>query len=159
MGIILIGLIGSAMYVQDQTFMVNDAPGTTFKMADYTFAYQGATNSTLANGNTKEVITLGVSQGGRQLGTVTTGQTTFTTTQQTKLDAAVLSTPLKDVFVVFQGGSGSNLVVNVKINPLIWFSWFGFMLLLFGTALAAWPRRGARELSTAPAARTKAATN
>ena len=33
--------------------------------------------------------------------------------------------------------------VNVKINPLIWFAWGGFGLLMLGTLLAAWPKRAA----------------
>ncbi|MDR3687168.1 MAG: cytochrome c biogenesis protein CcsA [Coriobacteriia bacterium] len=157
MGVILIGLIGSAMYVQDQTFMVQDKPGTTFQMADYTFTYQGVADATLANGNTTSKMTLAVSRGGNQLGTIMPGMTDFTATQQNRLDAKVYSEPLRDIFVVYQGSSGSTLVVNVKINPLIWFSWVGFMLLLFGTALAVWPKSGARELATVKPRRAKAA--
>jgi cytochrome c-type biogenesis protein CcmF len=148
MGIILIGLIGSAMYVQDQTFMVKDQVGTTFTMADYTFTYQGTDNATLPNGNTTAKMKLAVARGGRQLGIITPGMTNFTATQQNRLDAKVFSEPLRDIFVVFQGGSNGQLVVNVKINPLIWFSWGGFMLLLFGTVLAVWPRPGGRELTS-----------
>ena len=146
MGVILIGLVGSAMFVQDQTFNVNNSPGTKFTMADYSFTYEGSTHTAAANGNTNDKITLKVSRGGRTLGTITPGQTNFAATQQNRLDAKVFSEALRDIFVVFQGGSGEQLVVNVKINPLIWFSWSGFMLLLMGTALAVWPRRGAPEL-------------
>jgi len=149
MGIILIGLVGSAMFVQDQTFMVQDKVGSTFKMADYTFTYAGLNQSTLPNGNQNTKMNLSVSRGGRQLGLITPGMTTFATTQQDRLDAKVFSEPLRDIFVVFQGSSGSTLVVNVKINPLIWFSWIGFGLLLFGTALAVWPKRGAQEVAPA----------
>ena len=35
----------------------------------------------------------------------------------------------------------SKLQINVKINPLISFAWFGFLLLIIGTSLAAWPRK------------------
>jgi cytochrome c-type biogenesis protein CcmF len=157
MGIILIGLIGSAMYVQDQTFMVQDKAGTQFKMADYTFTYQGRENTTLANGNTNEKLVLTVSRGGRQLGTIKPGNTTFATTQQNRLDAKVFSEPLRDIFVVFQGSSGNTLVVNVKINPLIWFSWAGFIILLLGTVLAVWPKRDARELTPVKGRRAKTA--
>ena len=148
MGIIMIGLIGSAMYVQDQTFMVKDQVGTTFKMADYTFTYQGVDEATLANGNTTSKMKLAVSRGGRQLGVITPGMTNFTATQQNRLDAKVFSEPLRDIFVVFQGGSNGQLVVNVKINPLIWFSWGGFIILLLGTVLAVWPKPGGRELTS-----------
>jgi cytochrome c-type biogenesis protein CcmF len=147
MGIILIGLIGSAMYVQDQTFTVADKPGTTFTMADYTFKYQGTDVSTLANGNKNTLLLLDVSRGGRQIGTITPGITDFVATQQNRLDAKVFSEPLRDIFVVFQGSQNNTVVVNVKINPLIWFSWGGFILLLLGTMLAAWPKPGGRELT------------
>jgi len=60
------------------------------------------------------------------------------------LDARVLSEPLRDIFVVFQGVQNQEAVINVKINPLIWFSWGGFILMLIGTALAMWPKKGAR---------------
>ena len=146
MGVILIGLVGSAMFVQDQTFMVNDTPGTTFSMADYSFTYQGTVHTAQPNGNTNDQITLAVARGGHQIGTITPGQTNFAATQQNRLDAKVFSEPLRDIFVVFQGGSGNTLVVNVKINPLIWFSWSGFILLLLGTTLAVWPKGGGREL-------------
>jgi cytochrome c-type biogenesis protein CcmF len=126
-------------------------------MADYTFTYQGIKDTTLANGNTNSKMSLAVSRGGRQLGTITPGMTNFTATQQNRLDAKVFSEPLRDIFVVYQGSSGSTLVVNVKINPLIWFSWIGFMLLLFGTTLAVWPKRNARELAPVKSRRAKTA--
>jgi cytochrome c-type biogenesis protein CcmF len=157
MGFILIGLIGSAMYVQDQRFMVQDKVGTQFTMADYTFTYQGVDNATLPNGNTTSVMTLDVSRGGKKLGIINPGSTTFIATQQNRLDAKVFSEALRDIFVVFEGASGDTLVVNVKINPLIWASWLGFIILLFGTAVACWPKRGARELATVKPRRAKAA--
>ncbi len=45
--------------------------------------------------------------------------------------------------------------INVKINPLIWFSWGGFILMLIGTGLAMWPKKGARLVAapTRPAAK------
>jgi cytochrome c-type biogenesis protein CcmF len=160
MGVILIGLIGSAMYVQDETFMLKDQPGTTFKMADYTFKFQGFENTTLPNGNKISKMNLLTSRGSRMLGVTTPGITEFPNRSEnssSRLDASVLSEPLRDVFVVFQGGSGESLVVNVKINPLIWFTWSGFILLLLGAALAAWPKRGPRDLTAIADKRAKAA--
>jgi cytochrome c-type biogenesis protein CcmF len=159
MGIIMIGLIGSAMYVQDETVMVQDKPGTTFKMADYTFTYQGVSESKLPNGNAVSETHLVVSRNGKRVGTMNPGMTVYTnlsTQSKTRLDAKMISNPLRDIFVVFQGGANDNQIVfNVKVNPLIWFTWGGFILLLFGTGLAAWPRRALREV--APAGRAKAA--
>jgi cytochrome c-type biogenesis protein CcmF len=156
MAVILVGLIGSAMFVQDQTYAVSSMPGSSFDMGGYTFTLQGSATPPQDNGDVKQVITIQVSRGARQLGTVQPSFTTMTT-KQTKQDAGVISEPLKDVFVVFQGMSDRSAVVNVKINPLIWFSWGGFILLLLGTALAAWPKRATGELAVAGRGRRKAA--
>jgi len=116
-------------------------------MADYTFTYAGSTNSTLPTGDTRTAINLAVSHGGQQVGTISPSMTVFTATQQNRLDAKVFSEPLRDIFVVFQGENNGTAVVDVKINPLIWFSWSGFMMLLLGTVIAVWPRPGGRELA------------
>jgi cytochrome c-type biogenesis protein CcmF len=160
MGIILIGLIGSAMYVQDETFMLQDQQGVTFKMGDYSFKHLGFSDTTLANGNKITKMNLVTSKDGRQIGSITPGITEYPNRSEnssSRLDASVLSEPLRDIFVVFQGSSGTSLVVNAKINPLIWFTWTGFILLLLGTTLAAWPRRGARDLAAVAGKRAKAA--
>ena len=149
-GIILIGLVGSAMYVYDNTYTISTAPGSTFKVDQYTFTYVGSESNTLKNGNQIDTVNLDVSRGGRKVGTIKPGQTTFPVTQQTRTDAKVLSEPLRDIFVTMQGGDENGISINVKINPLIWFSWGGFILLLIGTAIATWPKKGG-ELVVAPA--------
>ncbi|PKQ10144.1 MAG: cytochrome C assembly protein [Actinobacteria bacterium HGW-Actinobacteria-9] len=142
MGIILIGLVGSSMYVRDVRPTVADQPGATFTVSDYTFTYKSTSDVQQANGDTKSVATFGVSRNGRQLGDIAPGLTRFARQQQTRLDAAVMSEPLRDIFVVWEGTQGGQLSMNVKINPLIGFSWGGFALLLLGAALAAWPKSG-----------------
>jgi len=161
MGVILIGLVGSAMFVQDQTFMVQDKPGQTFQMADYSFTYEGVNHQQLANGNTIDTVTLEVAHNGRTVGIINPSNTEFTATQQNRLDAKVFSEPLRDIFVVYQGASGTQIVINIKINPLIWFSWGGFIILLLGTALAVWPKRTAADLAVqgSGAKRAKLATS
>jgi cytochrome c-type biogenesis protein CcmF len=142
MGVIMIGLIGSAMFVQDQTFTVKDQPGSAFAIGSVTFTYQGYVEKTLANGDKITRMNLAASRGGRQVAHVAPGLTEFVNRsedQRVRSDATVLSEPLRDTFVVFKGASDGGLVFDVKINPLIWFTWAGFALLLLGTGLAAWP--------------------
>ena len=165
MGIILIGLVGSAMFVLDQTYTVPVKQGSSFEVDQYTFTYMGSNQETLANGNNVTTVDLAVTRDGRSVGTISPGQTEFTAQQQSRLDAKVLSEPLRDIFVVFQGVQNEEAIINVKINPLIWFSWGGFILMLIGTTLAMWPKKGARLVAVPPAApyqkgakRPKAAT-
>jgi len=139
-GIILIGLVGSSMYVLDVRTAVPDVPGSTFTVSDYVFTYQSEQDLQQPNGDTKSTVAFGVSRDGRQLGDITPGQTKFARQEQTRLDASVMSEPLRDIFVVWEGTQGGQLSMNVKINPLIGFAWGGFALLLIGTAIAAWPK-------------------
>jgi cytochrome c-type biogenesis protein CcmF len=143
MGIILIGLVGSTMFVQDQRFAIEDRPGAKFTVNRYTFVYEGTKGRTLANGDKQSNLVFNLSRDGRSLGQLTPGMVEFAAQQKTKLDAAVHSEPLRDVFVVYEGpgNDGKSLSVNVKVNPLISFVWGGFIILLLGTTLAAWPKR------------------
>ncbi len=140
MGIILIGLIGSSMYVKDIRVLVDQTPGATFKASNYTFAFKDVKEVQQANGDIKSVATFSVTRDGRSLGDITPGRTQFAAQGQTRLDAAVHSEFLRDIFVVWEGNQDNQLSINVKINPLIWFAWGGFALLLLGAALAAWPK-------------------
>ncbi len=142
MGVILIGLVGSSMYVRDVRTVVADKPGATFAVSDYTFTYKVTEDVQQANGDMKSLAVFGVSRNGRQLGDITPGRTQFARQDQTRLDASVMSEPLRDIFVVWEGTQGGQLSMNVKINPLIGFAWGGFALLLLGAALAAWPTKG-----------------
>jgi cytochrome c-type biogenesis protein CcmF len=139
MGLIIIGLVGSSMFVLDTTQLVNDEPGSAFTVSDYEFIYEGTEESQLANGDVVSAATFRVVRNGADAGTVAPGIRQFALQGQTNRDAAVLSEPLRDIFVVWEGSQSGQLSMNVKVNPLIGFAWGGFALLLVGTTLAAWP--------------------
>jgi len=162
MGIILIGLIGSSMYVRDVSTLMENKPGATLTVADYTFTFKNISEVTLPNGDQRSVATFGVQRDGKTLGDINPGLTAFARQGQTRLDASVHSELLRDIFVVWQGtqpgpDGAEQLSLNVKINPLIWFAWGGFILLLLGTTLAAWPKKRAEVVAVAaPAGKRKA---
>lgn len=142
-GIMIIGLIGSAMYVRDLSTNIIDKTGSTIVMKDYKLTYQGLSENTKDNGDVEAIATFDVSRNGKPVGVVKPSMTTFATQGQSRLNAVVLSEPLRDIFVVFQGKTGDQISMDVKINPLIWFVWIGFALLLAATALASWPKKKA----------------
>jgi cytochrome c-type biogenesis protein CcmF len=150
MGIILVGLVGSSMYVLDTSVFIDDQVGTSFTVSDYEFIYQGTSENVLANGDNISAASFQVERDGEDVGMVSPGLTRFALQGQTNLHAAVLAEPLRDIFMVWEGSTGGQLSVNVKVNPLIGFVWTGFALLLAGTTLAAWPKaqRVARSRNT-----------
>lgn len=145
MGIIVIGLIGSAMYVRDIQANIPNTPGEVIKVSNYELEFMGLDSKTLPNGDVDNLARFTVKRDGKSLGIVEPSTTQFAVQGQTRLNATVLAEPLRDIFVVFQGVSGEELSMNVKINPLISFVWFGFGLLLVGTALATYPKRKAYQ--------------
>ena len=168
-GIIVIGLIGSGMYVRDVSKFIENEPGQSITISDYTLTYTGFETKELANGDVNSVAYFDVSRGGVSLGSTNPSITEFGTQRggdgsvMEIRNARVFSEPLRDIFVVLNevattevevpvnadnatGETQTETVVagfwmNIKINPLIWFVWAGFGLLLLGTALAMIPKK------------------
>lgn len=81
-------------------------------------------------------------------------------TSQSTLDAAVLTRPLEDLFVAFQGlNADGTLSINVKVNPLILLTWAGGAISTLGIVLAFAPRRATPLLAADERARAQAKAN
>lgn len=145
MGLIVIGLVGSSMYVRDVSATLPVQEGESVSIAEYKFVFTGIDETTLENGDVHGVANFTVYKNGKEIDKIEPSMTTFATQGMTRLNASIAVEPLRDVFFVFQGinGESNTMSINVKINPLIWSMWTGFGLLLIGTALAAWPKRRA----------------
>ena len=153
MAIILVGLIGSSMYVTEKTgYLPYDSEmGTSsaeFTIQDYTLKMAGTANS--ANQATYTVssqLDFDVYRGGEYVGQVHPSVQQNVMTQQQKLDAGVISFADEDLFVVYRGLSATgSLSLDVRVNPLISLVWFGFGLLMVAIVLALAGRRSSGEL-------------
>ncbi len=141
-GIILFGLIGSSMFVDDVKATVDRRQGAAFQAGGYTFTFLGIDQRQLENRDIETVIGLDVSDAtGRVVGRVTPGQIQYALQEQTRLNVDVITKFLRDVFVIFEGADENTVAVNVKINPLINWAWAGFAITVVGTAIACWPKR------------------
>jgi cytochrome c-type biogenesis protein CcmF len=140
-GIILVGLIGSAMYVKDLQLQSGAAKGSKFSAGGYEFVVQGTSSNTRANGDVETLVNLDLMRNGKKIATMSPGQLQYAVQGQTRLEAAVHTEFLRDVFVAVQSQSGDSISYSVKINPMISWTWFGFLLTIVGAGLAAWPKR------------------
>jgi len=149
-GIVLIGLIGSTMYVKDVQFTMPNQVGAKQQVGDYELVFKGTDATTLSNGDVVKRVIVDLNKNGVLVETVSPTVTELaqrSENQSSRLNAAVHSELLRDVFVAFQSGDASGLTFDVKINPMISWAWVGFILLVFGTAIASWPRK---EVPMAP---------
>ena len=148
--VVLVGLVGSSMYVQDQTFNVSSEPGDTFELAGYELEVTDVGQYFTEQDNSVMQVDLAVrtADGAHDLGTLSTSMEVSATTQQQTLHADVLTFPQEDLFVAFQGtNADGTLAVNVKINPLILANWVGAGICVAGIALAFLPRRATPLIS------------
>jgi cytochrome c-type biogenesis protein CcmF len=148
MAVILVGLIGSSMYVTEASgYLAGDIEGgdapKEFVIQDYRLTYQTDTRDEQENGNdTIYTVTLNVYKGDRFVGQVSPGIHLANMTQQRMAIAAVMTLPLQDLFVVYNGVNDDEAFsLTAFVNPFILFVWVGFALLMAGTIIATLGRR------------------
>lgn len=149
MAIILVGLVGSSMYVTEKTGYVDydqeSDTGGTFVIQNYELRFTNSEVNESSNGKQIDYMTefdVYDTESGAYIGHVTPSVTLQSATQQTKLNASVISFPTEDLFVVYRGvNDAGQLSMDVRVNPLVSFVWVGFGLLVVGTAIATFGRR------------------
>lgn len=158
--VVLVGLVGSSMYVRDVTLSVADEAGQTVKVGAYTLTFQG--RKQFADGQNNEVMQVDLdvtdTATGKALGHLSPQMEVSATTSQSTLHAGVISFPMEDLFVSFQGmNADGTLSVNVKVNPLIMLNWIGGAVAVVGIALAFLPKRATPLLAADDRARAEEA--
>lgn len=161
MAIILVGLIGSSMYVTEVNEYVpydeaTDTAGESMTVQDFTLTY--ASSSVEMADNKDDIVytvVFDVSKDGNYIGQVSPAVQVVQSTQQQKLLASVISLPTEDLFVVYRGVNDDGaLSMDVRVNPLVNEVWIGFGLLMVGVAIATFGGRGAKRAGKASAERT-----
>lgn len=151
MGIILVGLIGSSMYVTEVTGYIpynedEDATEEVFIIQDFELQYTGNSIDDLGNGNVRYTVSFDAYKDGQFVGHVDPSVQVTGTTQQQKLEASVIGFPLEDLFVVYRGvNDEGDFSMDVRVNPLISFVWVGFGLLMAGSVISLFSKRGSRK--------------
>ena len=160
LGVVLVGLVGSAMFVTDRTFAFSEV-GQQAQVGSYVITLEGENSYVDEDRNQCSDVTLSISQDGRDLGTVnpTLQFTAKSYYGQSRVTAETRSTPFEDLFIVYQGHySDGATVVNVRVNPLILAVWVGFGIMVIGIICATWPRRGSAALRLVEDAKKPAAS-
>ena len=152
MAVILVGLIGSSMYVTEKTGYVkydaeSDTASEPFVIQDFELRYTGNNIDPQANNDDiMYTVTFDVYKTGEFVGAVSPTVQFVQSTQQQKLVASVISFPTEDLFVVYRGvNEDGDFSMDVRVNPLISEVWIGFGLLMAGILVATLGRRGAKR--------------
>lgn len=154
MGVILLGLVGSTMFVlSDQNASVallEDDPTATYEIAGYEITYRDLypveknvpvdADGNKGVGDTYTILELEVKapDGSTR---IAEPQIRETRSGQTTSHVAIVSEPLKDIFISLDGYDANAAYFTVKFFPLQWWVWVGFGITIIGSGLAAWPKR------------------
>ncbi len=157
MAVILVGLIGSSMYITEQTGYVDydsdTDTGGSITIQNYELRF--TSSEIVQSSNNKQIeYTVGFdvydTNSGDFIGHVNPSVTMQTATQQTKLNASIISMPAHDLFVVYRGvNDAGQLSMDIRVNPLVPVVWVGFVMLVLGTAIATFGRHKPKEKKAA----------
>ncbi len=156
LAIILVGLVGSSMYVTEKSGYLaageDSQAAAEMQIGSYTVSPVEATVEDRGDGYLYR-LELQVQAADGTSFTMAPSIYLDAATSQQKYDAAVAASPGHDLFVVYRGvNEDGDYSVELRVNPLISFVWAGFTLLMIGTATGLFAsRRRPREKATAPA--------
>ncbi|MGW8268039.1 MAG: heme lyase CcmF/NrfE family subunit, partial [Longimicrobiales bacterium] len=140
-------------------------PGETVTVAspfghNYTLVYEGISSSVEENFD-RWVALLSVRKDDEPMGAITTEKRFYRVNRQTVTEVGIRSTPVEDLYVIladvedFEGMVGNNpdaqrVVVQVMVNPLVGWIWYGGVIITIGSLIALWPGAEARKRAVAP---------
>ena len=157
MALILLGLIGSSMFITEKVEYVsyNGATNTApdIQIQEFTLRY---TDNSIDKANDGQdviyTVEFDVYRNDELIGHMKPNLQMVAATQQTKAHAAVLSFPEKDLFVVYRGVNNAGaFAMDIRINPLISLVWAGFGMLMLGGLISAIGRRSVAKSAPAEA--------
>lgn len=136
--IIGIGVIGSTLF-QAQT-QQTIATGETLAIQDYTLRYDGFTQAIADDGRNMQIADVTVLRDGREIARLRPRIDQYPNMPMTI--AGSYSTLENDFYVLLVGWeevTHQTATFKVYINPLINLVWWGGLILILGTLIAAWP--------------------
>lgn len=154
MAVILVGLIGSNMYVYEESgYMAFDEETQTaepLQINEYRLEYvsDSVADNIEANNTALYETVFDVYKNDVYQGQLKPSVQLDVMTQQQKLNAAVMSFPEEDLFVVYRGvNANGDFSLDVRVNQFILLVWIGFAMLMIGTLCAiVMPRKNANRV-------------
>ncbi|MBI5505499.1 MAG: heme lyase CcmF/NrfE family subunit [Deltaproteobacteria bacterium] len=136
-----LGVTMSSVYRVEELHTVKK--GERFTIGRYTLEYQDSANEEDPH-MAQLIATLAVYEDGEQITTLRPEKRFYKRPEQPATEVDMRSTMRDDLYVVL--GSLDNQGVatfQTYVNPLVWWLWFGGVVLVLGTGIAAFPSRTA----------------
>jgi cytochrome c-type biogenesis protein CcmF len=148
--VVIIGFAGAAF---NQNVEKELGLGDKMQIGPYTLVCQKYTQDSFANYDT-EMAMLDVYKRGKFVKTMYPERRFFHTSQQPSSMVAINSTPLEDLYLVYEGHNNDSdrPIIKAHLNPLVSWIWVGVIIMVLGTLVALVPNLPAAKLRrTVPA--------
>jgi cytochrome c-type biogenesis protein CcmF len=124
--------------------------GETVKATDaygheWSFTSQGVSQFEQLNRRVL-AVTFNVTRDGKRMGLLSSekrqhvdsrGEPTF----EPSTEVGIMESPAQDVYLVFTGAADAETAaVHINFNPLVWWVWFGGIMMAFGGVIVMWPQ-------------------
>lgn len=137
-----LGVTMSSVYRVEELHTVR--PGEEFSVGNYTLRYEDS-GSAEDDHVARLIATVTAFEGGREIAKLHPEKRFYKRPEQPATEVAYRSTMRDDLYVVLGSLDEKGAATfQVYVSPLVWWLWFGGVVLVAGTALAAFPARTAR---------------
>jgi cytochrome c-type biogenesis protein CcmF len=135
--VIGIGVIGSTVYQQQTQETIN--PGEKITVGNMSMVYKGVFQADAIDGRGMVIADVGVYRDGQYVGDIRPRKDFFGQNMSPMSIAGQYSTLESDFYVLLTNWEGNRVTFKIYLNPLVNLVWWGGLLLMLGTAIAAWP--------------------
>ena len=150
-----LGVTMSSIFRLEQTYTVDQ--GGTFEIGDYALTYESV--ESFDDPHVSGIIAhMNVSRNGAPFDTLEPEKRFYKRPEQPATEVAFRSNLREDLYVVLGSiTEDGKATFQVYVNPMVAWLWLGGVVLVLGTAVAAWPTRLARtrEATVTEAQRTR----
>ena len=135
--VIMIGFAGAAFNQDKEQEM---GFGDKMTIGPYTLVCQSYTQDDNPNYGSEWAV-LNVFKGGKQIATLNPERRFYKASQQTSTIVANRSTPLEDLYLVYEGQNQDTgrPIIKAHLNPLVMWIWVGVWIMIAGTVVAMIP--------------------
>lgn len=136
-----LGVTMSSVYRVEELHTIQK--GEEFAIGSYTLRYVDSGSSEDEH-VARLIATLNVFEDGRQIAVLEPEKRFYKRPEQPATEVAFRSTMRDDLYVILGGiEKDGTATFQAYVNPLVWWLWFGGVVLILGTAVAAFPARSA----------------
>ena len=139
LGIVVIGIgvIGSTVYQQQTQQTIN--PGEKITLGNLTAVYDNAFQAQADDGRAMVIANVSVYRGDQKVADIRPRKDFFGANASPMSIAGQYSTLESDFYVLLTNWEGDRATFKIYLNPLVNLVWWGGIILMIGTAIAAWP--------------------